>query len=265
VGDTRSSSGRAAQRLRRLGVATGVLLAAAALLRTSPVRSQEALPSREVATPAGPVGARDGGASATPVPSPSPRPITDAVDRVVMEVDEARREACREAEAKDLPCFPVSVEAQDDRRGHVNRALERLRKENADVGKGPMGPDPLALPLPTPPPAVSLATFDPVCAVKALIKGATGRNQHYYLYRVKGINGESIALRETPLMPAGEQTRAPLEFLLLGEYDGECEAVAAHAKALRELLAEKQAREAGGNARPTAAQTPTPIPLMPVD
>ena len=197
--------------------------------------------------------------------------LASTIDRAVRKIEDERREQCHDADANDVPCFPISVEA--DRREHLNRALARLRKNNPDVGHGILPTDPLAPARPTPVPAVNVVSFDPGCAIKALIKGFKGENQHFYLYRVKGVMGESIALRERPLTPAGDEKRAPIEYKLLGEYDGECEAVAAHAKALRELLAEKDAREESGatdereparNEGPDQASV-VPPPLMPVD
>jgi hypothetical protein len=183
-----------------------------------------------------------GGQTATPKgDSPS---LAKSIDRAVQKVEDERREQCRDADANEVPCFPISVET--NHRLRLNQALARLRKNNPDVGHGVLPTDPLAPARPTPAPAANVVSLDPVCAVKALIKGFKGKNQHYYLYRVKGVMGESIALRERPLTPAGDNERAPLEFKLLGEYDGDCDAVAAHAKALRELLDEKQAREEAG-------------------
>jgi len=184
--------------------------------------------------------------------------LETTIDRAVRKIEDERREQCRDADAKAVPCFPISVEA--DRRERLNQALARLRKNNPDVGHGVIPEDPLAPARPTPVPAANVVSFDPGCAVKALIKGFKGENQHFYLYRVKGVMGESIALRERPLTPAGDEKRAPLEFKLLGEYDGECEAVAAHAKALRELLEEKSKKDAEAVVEKPAAPTPEPQP-----
>jgi len=182
--------------------------------------------------------------------------LASTIDRAVRKIEDERREQCRDADANAVPCFPISVEA--DRRERLNQALARLRKNNPDVGHGVIPEDPLAPARPTPVPAANLVSFDPGCAIKALIKGFKGENQHFYLYRVKGVMGESIALRERPLTPAGDEKRAPLEYKLLGEYDGECEAVAAHAKALRELLEEKSRKEAEAVIEKPAAPTPEP-------
>jgi hypothetical protein len=231
---------------------------AAPLLPATATRGQEAAPAAETSAPPEAAAGQEGEApDGHDAPEPrQARPIAEVVEQVVSEIEARRRASCREADAKGVPCFPISAESREERRARLNRALGRLRKENADVGRGHPGPDPLGLPIPRPSPSLAQVSFDPVCAVKSLLKSAQGRNQHYFLYRVKGVMGESIALRETRLEPAGGRSRAPLEFTLLGEYDGECEALAAHAKALRELFAEQHPADAEPLGRPPTARAP---------
>jgi hypothetical protein len=66
--------------------------------------------------------------------------------------------------------------------------------------------------------------FDPVCVAKSAIKALKGRNDVYYLYRVRVPNGEHVELRQERLDPKALQGN--VEFL--GRFTGECDALAAY-------------------------------------
>ena len=77
-------------------------------------------------------------------------------------------------------------------------------------------------------PAVS-ATIDPVCAGKSALKRLRGRNDVYYLYRVRDVHGERVVLFDHRL----EASRFQGDIALLGRFDGECEAQAAYRREQR--------------------------------
>jgi hypothetical protein len=85
-------------------------------------------------------------------------------------------------------------------------------------------------------------SFDPVCAVKALARAFKGANRTYYLYRVRDRSGEHIEMRDRPLDPQLYANVAPFEAEPLGTYTDECEALAAHNRAQRELRERERQR-----------------------
>jgi hypothetical protein len=172
--------------------------------------------------------------SPTPLPTPSPvapGPIAASIEPVVahrLRLDLG--EPCPATLDASVPCFPARVEvAAGDR---VDSPLEALRKETFDGGA----------PAPRTPngSATGGIRFDPVCAVRSLVKGIRGKNDRYYLYRVWSATGEHALLRETPFDPKDPVERPGLRYELLDEIHGECQAVAAWRKANREA-------EASGN------------------
>ena len=59
---------------------------------------------------------------------------------------------------------------------------------------------------------------------KGILKSLKGKNDTYYLYRVRDIHGERVALYDRRLEPANFQG----ELAFLGKFDGECDAIAAY-------------------------------------
>ena len=148
-----------------------------------------------------------------PPPTTLPaRPIHDSLERIVDKIDAERREPCQKAIDAGVPCFPTTTESQ----GPVVSVRDSLRSLGTK-GDGAAGP------LPGMPPRVSGVSVDPVCLAKSLVKAAKGRNDLYYLYRVRDAQGERVILQDRRLEAATYQ--GALE--LLGEFRGECEALAA--------------------------------------
>jgi hypothetical protein len=184
----------------------------------------------------GSAGASEPAAQVLPsaVPSPTPdQPLTDSVDRIVKKVEEEREAACAKAREAGVPCFPVAIEKSA--RATLEEALNRVRQDKRPY-KGNPGQSPLDLNRPRERQLpVGGVGFDPVCAVRLLAKAIKGRNQTYYVYRVRDRGGEHIEMRDRPLDPKAYAQVAPFESELIGQYTGECEALAAHNKAQREL------------------------------
>jgi hypothetical protein len=182
----------------------------------------------------------DGPATAqSSVPSPKPsavarrRPVQDSVDRAVDAVLRAHEKPCERAERQGVPCFPVTVE-QEGPRFSVAEALRRYRPSGAAPGtptsaetRGFLSGAPLS--------ASGGVGFDPVCIAKRLFGTHAGTT--FYLYRTWDARGERPLLTERPLDPEHFSTNPDFRYALMGTYSGECEAIAAWRKALREARA----------------------------
>lgn len=202
--------------------------------------------------------------SPSPSPKPSPRrraaPIILSVDRAVAEVLKAHERPCERAEREGVPCFPVTVETEGPRFS-VAEALRRYR---------PLGGKPAPGGPPTnaemqqqltgrmwPPAGFS---FDPGCAMKSLARALRGGSNTFYLYRVQDGHGTRPLLLDHRLSREALEARPEVRELL-GEYDGQCDAIAAWRKELRAQVA---AEEAAARARPvTPAPAPTATPSAP--
>ena len=73
-------------------------------------------------------------------------------------------------------------------------------------------------------PLLRAGGFDPGCVGKSVLKRLKGRNDTYYLYRLRDVHGERIALYAHRVEAATFQ--GALEFL--GRFEGECKALAAY-------------------------------------
>ncbi|MFI5183549.1 MAG: hypothetical protein ACHQNV_04060 [Vicinamibacteria bacterium] len=146
-------------------------------------------------------------------PTPQAQPIRSSVDRIVAKIDKDRNEPCHMAVDAGLPCYPTSTEAH----GPVYRVRDSL---SVDPGSSHGASAPQLFP----PPAPGGFTLGPVCLVKSAVKTLKGKNDVYYLYRVKLPQGEHVEMRETRVDPMAYQ--GTVEFL--GRFSGECEAIAAY-------------------------------------
>ena len=164
--------------------------------------------------------------TADPSPSPSPPPILESVERVVERLEAKRTSPCVEATQQGRPCFPASTGLPGPT-ASVRESLGLLGPKDAwspdrpptVAEMGPFRPGPPRAQIPN---AVSVS-FDPGCAAKAALKKIKGKNDTYYLYRVRDPHGERVALYDHRLDAATFQ--GDLEFL--GQFEGECAAIAA--------------------------------------
>jgi hypothetical protein len=74
-------------------------------------------------------------------------------------------------------------------------------------------------------------TFDPGCVGKSALKKLKGKNDVYYLYRIRDVHGVRVALYDRRLEATTFQ--GDLEFL--GRFDGECDALGAYRQEQRKL------------------------------
>jgi len=171
--------------------------------------------------------------AAEPRPSPTPAAtlfgsVDGAVDRFLR-----ARQPCPEDAGRHVPCFPVEVvrRAPD---ASVEESLGELGSENApSPGRPPstaelrgQGPETLH------PPGTLVGT-DPVCTAKRLWRWIRGRGDTYYVYRVVEPSGERMALYDHPLAAEDFSATPDVSFEFLGQYGGECAAVAAYRRAAR--------------------------------
>jgi hypothetical protein len=172
--------------------------------------------------------------SASPLrtPSPSPRPVSESVDRVVDRMEKQREDPCVEAKAEGRPCFPVtttikgeeysvrkSLGLPDDKKDKPAAGTPPTTAEMKDYRPGPEAE------------VVPLFSFDPGCVAKGILKSLKGKNDTYYLYRVRDVHGERVALYDRKL--DAETFQGELAFL--GRFDGECDALAAYRREERRL------------------------------
>ena len=176
-----------------------------------------------------------------PAPARSATPIRASIDRVIEEVVLSHLVPCQLAGRKGVPCFPVSIE-QEGPRFSVAEALRRYRGTGSPAPgvptvaeiQGQMSGAPLS--------ASGGVGADPVCGAKQLWKKILGKGTTYHLYRTWDERGERPLLTDHVLDPEDYRGNLQFQFEYLGKFEGECAAVAAWNKALRDAVARKPAR-----------------------
>jgi hypothetical protein len=158
----------------------------------------------------------------TPSPSPSPHPITDSVERVIDRLEEEGKDPCLESVRENIPCFPVKAEKKGFD-ASVRESLGILGPAKKPSPDRPPTREELEAYRPHPAKPLISKTVDPVCIGKSALKHLKGKNDVYYLYRLRDVHGERVALYDHRL----DASRFQGEIALLGRFDGECEAQAA--------------------------------------
>jgi hypothetical protein len=157
-----------------------------------------------------------------------PRPISSSIERVVDEILEQHEAPCSKAIAAGVPCFSSTTEI----RGPRYSVRESLRDYRVPGAKGPNRPPPKDEVAGRPGPAsvvVPLITVDPVCVVKSALKSLKGKNDTYFLYRLRDVHGERVVVYDHRL--EASKFQGAVEFL--GQFDGECDAIAAYRREMR--------------------------------
>jgi len=167
--------------------------------------------------------------AASPSPSPSPRPISETAEKVIDRLEAERKDPCLKAARENVPCFPVKSE---------KKAFDASVRQSLGIPDDPKKPTPDSPPTrdemdehrtaPPGKPAVSV-TIDPVCVGKSALKRLRGRNDVYYLYRVRDTHGERVILVDRRM----DASRFQGDIAFLGKFDGECEAQAAYRREQR--------------------------------
>jgi hypothetical protein len=176
---------------------------------------------------------------------PRKTPLADSVDRVVATLIRERYSPC--GTTQSVPCFPVSVELE----GRHYSVRETL--ENLELGDGPVpGTLPTASEMiqhgANPHPTSAGVGFDFSgfnskaigCKTKQLLKKIQGKAQTYYLYRVWDETGERAVLRDRPFTPDSLAGSPYFNYVPLGEFGDECEAIAAYRRSMHELRAQRE-------------------------
>lgn len=177
-------------------------------------------------------------AAGLPSAAHSPHPIRDSIDRAVRRVLEAHVRPCAEANSRGVPCFPALVEVEGTRLSVVG-SLRSYRPANSPSPSRPPTPAEMA-PYGSGGPLSAtgrVALGDPVCAVKSLWKRLKGEGGPYYLYRTWDSGGDEPLLTDHELDAEDFAARPDLRYELVGTFDGECAAVAAWRRVLREASA----------------------------
>jgi len=173
-----------------------------------------------------------------PAPAFPPRPIRESIDRAVQRVLEAHVRPCARAEKQGVSCFPALVEAQGIRLS-VADSIKSFRPDGSPSPGGPptvaeMAPYRSGGPLSA---TGGIPLGDTVCTVKKLWKKLKGEGGPYYLYRTWDAEGERPLLTDHEIDPEDFAARPDFHYVFVGKFDGECAAIAAWRKALREAVA----------------------------
>ncbi len=221
---------------RRLGAA----LLLTAVLAGRPARAQDS--ATQHAPEPGPTPPR------TPARQPAPKakarqPIRVSIDDAVAEVLRAHEQPCDRAEREGVPCFPLTVETEGPRFS----VAEALRRYSATSGRPAPGGPPRTAELQkqfsgTPATPLGGYSFDPGCALKSLRRMVSGRGNTFYLYRIQDRLGTEPLLTDHRLSREALEAHPEIRELM-GEYFGECDAINAWRKALREQRAAEQAAD----------------------
>ena len=161
-------------------------------------------------------------------PSPSPRPITESVEKVIDRVEAERKDPCLKAARENVPCFPVKTE---------EKGFDASVRQSLGLPDSPMKPTPDRPPTVeemrdqrpgSTTPTVGV-TVDPICIGKSVLRKLRGKNDAYYLYRVRDVHGERVLLYDHKL----DASRFQGDIAFLGKFDGECEALVAYRREQR--------------------------------
>jgi len=190
------------------------------------------------ATPSSPSSATSPAASKPSTATrPAPRkarryPIRDSIDRAIDAVLLAHEKPCEWSRMMGVPCFPVDVE-QEGPRFSVAEALRLYRGTGSPAPGVPTVADMQRQLSGAPLSASGSVGFDPGCTTKNLLKKISGKNTTFHLYRMWDARGERPMLTDRVLDPKTYAANLDVHYEYLGQFDGECAAVAAWRRALR--------------------------------
>lgn len=164
-----------------------------------------------------------------------PTPIRDSIDRVVERVVLSHLGPCELAARKGIPCFPTGIE-QEGPRFSVAEALRSYRGTGSPAPGVPTVSEIQGQMSGAIQSASGGVGMDPVCTTKNLWKKIRGKTTTYHLYRTWDERGERPLLSDHLLDAEDYRANPMFHFEYLGKYDGECAAVAAWNKALRDAV-----------------------------
>ena len=161
----------------------------------------------------------------------APRPIHDSAERQIEAVVRAHRNPCEVARTQGVPCFPVSIEREGPRFS-VQDSIRTYQPDGRPAPGVPTGSEIQQQMSGAPRSASGGVSTDPTCAVKSLVRLFKGSPNTFFLYRSRDANGaEEPLLSDHKLDPT-----ASVQSELVGEFKGECEAIAAWRRSLRRSM-----------------------------
>ena len=165
-----------------------------------------------------------------PAATPSPRPIGESMEKVIERLEEERKDPCLKAARENVSCFPVKTEEKEFD-ASVRESLGILGPSEKPSPDRPPTREELEAYRPHPAKPLVSKTIDPVCVGKSAFKKLRGRNDVYYLYRVRDVHGERVVLFDHRL----DASRFQGDVAFLGRFEGECEAQAAYRREQRRV------------------------------
>jgi hypothetical protein len=162
-------------------------------------------------------------------------PIRDSIDRVIERIVLAHMLPCEAASRNGVPCFPFGIE-QEGPRFSVAEALRRYRSTGSPAPGVPTVSEIQGQMSGAMQSASGGVGADPVCGARKLWKKLQGKSTSYHLYRTWDERGERPLLTDHKLDAEAYRTNPHFHFEYLGEFSGECAAVAAWNRALREAV-----------------------------
>lgn len=204
------------------------------------------------------VATTEGAPARLPTPRRRRRPIAEAVEKAVDDVMRRHYDPCAAAKARGVPCFPSSVDREGPRYS-VADAMRKYRPDGRRAEGAPITATDMRGQMSGAPQSDSGGvSMDPVCTVKSLIRRISGDGK-LYLYRLTDGHGVvRPVLTDRKIEPAVYASNPDARYEYMGDFSGECEAIAAWRKALREAV--EQEKNAGDAAAPPPAPPPPPAP-----
>lgn len=169
---------------------------------------------------------------------PRPMPIRASIDKVVEEVVLSHLVPCELAGRRGVPCFPSSTEREGPRFS-VAEALRSYRGTGSPAPGAPTVAEIQGQLSGAMQSASGGVGVDPVCAAKKLWRKIIGKGSTYHLYRTWDERGERPLLTDHKLDPEDYRAFPQFRFEYVGQFDGECAALAAWNRALRDAVGQK--------------------------
>jgi hypothetical protein len=179
-------------------------------------------------------------------------------------MEDAREDPCKQAREQGEPCFPVTT----TQKGETYSVRQSLGLPDPDKTRPTPGGAPSAADMKPFRPGVpreyqgsvpaNFVSVDPGCLAKSLLKSLKGKNNVYYLYRLRDRQGERVALYDNKLDPTAFQG----ELTFLGRYEGECAALGAlrHEELIHPTGPPSLVLGPPGSPAPSPGASPVPSP-----
>jgi hypothetical protein len=161
----------------------------------------------------------------------TPRPIHGSAERQIEAVVRAHLNPCEVARTQGVACFPVSIEREGPSFS-VQDSIRSYQPDGRPAPGVPTGPEIQRQLSGAPRSASGGVSTDPTCAVKSLVRLFKGRPNTFFLYRSRDADGGEEPLLADHKLDVNASPRS--EFV--GEFKGECEAIAAWRRSLRHAM-----------------------------